>query len=291
MHAPRERRFELPGLTLAGLHYGPDDAMPVIALHGWLDNAGSFEPVAERLEGMSFLALDAAGHGFSGHRGPDSAYNLWQEVSDVVHVADGLEWDRFVLVGHSRGANASVLVAGAFPERVAGVVLIEGGVPYTNEPEEAPAQLAKAIADRRRFAGLTGRVFPTREAAVSERMKGLARVNRESAERLARRAVVEVPGGYAWLADQRLKGASDMRFSLDQVRAFYRRMTMPVRYIRGTDSELASGRDYLSTLSEIPTLETVALPGTHHLHMEVSVEAVAREIQGFVDARVERRKT
>mgnify|MGYP006266342393 CR=1 FL=1 len=280
----RERRFELPGLTLAGAQCGPDDNAPqVFALHGWLDNAGSFAPMAAHLDGISFLALDAAGHGFSGHRGPDGSYNLYQEVSDVIHVADELEWERFVLVGHSRGANASVLIAGAFPERVAGVVLIEAGFPYTNTPEEGPAQLARAISDRRRLARMSGRVFPTREAAVEVRMKGLACVSRESAEILARRSVVEVSGGYAWLADQRLKGASDVRYTKAQVRVFLERMTMPVLYIQGADSELSHARGYREALAPIPTLEVAEFPGGHHLHMEASVDAVAAAVQGFVE--------
>ncbi len=47
---PRERRFSAFGQTLAGLQWdGDGEALPVLALHGWLDNAASFQPLAEHL--------------------------------------------------------------------------------------------------------------------------------------------------------------------------------------------------------------------------------------------------
>ena len=49
MNAPRERRIELPWLTLAALEWGDPAAPPLVALHGWLDNAGSFAALAPLL--------------------------------------------------------------------------------------------------------------------------------------------------------------------------------------------------------------------------------------------------
>ena len=37
-------------------------SIPVIALHGWLDNAASFLPLAARFEGFDLVALDLPGH-------------------------------------------------------------------------------------------------------------------------------------------------------------------------------------------------------------------------------------
>ena len=101
---PRERRFALPGLTLAAEIWGSPGERPIIASHGWLDNAGSFSLLAPLLPGYEIVALDLAGHGLSGSRSPDSAYNLWQDVGDLLDVADAMGWQRFTLLGHSRGA-------------------------------------------------------------------------------------------------------------------------------------------------------------------------------------------
>ena len=50
-----ERRFRAYGQELAGLQW-PGEGEPVLALHGWLDNAASFQPLAEPL-GHPLVAL------------------------------------------------------------------------------------------------------------------------------------------------------------------------------------------------------------------------------------------
>ena len=115
---PRERKFELPAYSLAAEVWGSPGDRPILASHGWLDNAGSFELLAPLLPGCEIVALDLAGHGSSGSRSVDSAYNLWQDVGDLLDVADELAWPRCTLLGHSRGAGISMLFAATFPERV-----------------------------------------------------------------------------------------------------------------------------------------------------------------------------
>jgi pimeloyl-ACP methyl ester carboxylesterase len=67
-HVVEEVRLSLPHIELAAHLFGPEDGLPVIALHGWLDNANSFARLAPRLKGLRIIALDMAGHGHSGHR-------------------------------------------------------------------------------------------------------------------------------------------------------------------------------------------------------------------------------
>ncbi|HAS30592.1 MAG TPA: alpha/beta hydrolase, partial [Alcanivorax sp.] len=104
---PVERRFRAYGQELAGLQW-PGEGEPVLALHGWLDNAASFQPLAEPL-GHPLVALDFAGHGHSEHRPRHQATHYVDHVRDVLAVADQLGWDRFVLVGHSMGAGVACL--------------------------------------------------------------------------------------------------------------------------------------------------------------------------------------
>lgn len=71
-----EVRLSLPHIELAAHLFGPQDGLPVIALHGWLDNANSFARLAPKLKGLRILALDMAGHGHSDHRPPGAGYGL-----------------------------------------------------------------------------------------------------------------------------------------------------------------------------------------------------------------------
>lgn len=277
-----ERRFTLPGLSLAAQIHGSAGERPVLASHGWLDNAGSFDLLAPKLPGCEIVALDLAGHGFSDSRSPDSAYNVWQDVGDLLDVANELGWQRCTLVGHSRGAAISMLFAATFPERVDKLVLLEGGLPITAEASEAPEGLAQALLETRALRDKAGRVFVDRSKAIAERAAGFTKISTAAAEVLARRSLREVPGGFRWHADQRLKAQSELRLTPDQVRAFVRRVAAPVLVLFATDSPFADRPLFREMPKLFARAEVDRLPGGHHLHMEGAEDAIAQRILRFL---------
>lgn len=281
---PQERRFPVSGLTLAAREWGGEHDLPVLALHGWLDNAASFDLLAPALAGCRIVALDAAGHGHSGFRSADSGYNLWQDVGDIVDVADQLGWGRFRFIGHSRGAAVGTLLAGACPERVEQLVLIEGGLPLVDSPDHAPVRLAEALRDRRALSGRQGRVFGTRQRAIAERAAGFSQVTLDAAEILAGRSLREVDGGFTWHADQRLKGSSEVRYTVEQVRAFITRISAPVLMFRATGSPFNRLPEYAELLPAFARMEVVRIAGGHHLHLEGAQEQIAARIVKFFSA-------
>lgn len=280
--SPGEREFRLPALTIAGLEWGPSDGRPVIALHGWLDNAGSFDLLAPELPGWHILALDAAGHGSSDSRSADSGYNIWQDLGDVLEVADTLGWDRFDLLGHSRGGAVAMLFAATFPERVARLMLIEGGLPIIGAAAEAPVNLRQVLERSRELAGRRGgRVYADRAQAIEERVNGFSPVSTEAAEILARRSLLSVPGGWQWQADQRLKAGSEMRLTRELLGAFVDRVTMPAICVLAEDSPFAELEIYIEMLARFPDIEVHRIPGRHHLHLEGAAGTIAELLRGF----------
>ena len=101
----RELRFDIDGRLMAALEFGDPQGLPVVALHGWLDNAATWKLVAEQLQGIRLIALDLMGHGFSDHRPDAMPYYIWDNVADVVAVLDELGIQRANLVGHSMGGK------------------------------------------------------------------------------------------------------------------------------------------------------------------------------------------
>ena len=57
----QHRTFESNGVQLAAKEWGNPEGKPIIALHGWLDNANSFDKMLPFLEGMHVIAVDMAG--------------------------------------------------------------------------------------------------------------------------------------------------------------------------------------------------------------------------------------
>jgi pimeloyl-ACP methyl ester carboxylesterase len=281
----RELEFNLPGLRLAAVEHGDAGGHPVIALHGWLDNAGSFELLAPELRNCHLIALDAAGHGRSGHRGADSGYNIWQDVGDVLDVADQLGWERFSLLGHSRGGAIATLFAATFPDRTDRLLLIEGGLPMIGDASEAPENLASAIQQSRVLHGKTGRVFATREAAIAERVGGFTPVTEAAADVLAARSLAQVEGGWQWQADQRLKAGSDIKLTRELLEAFLLRVNVPAICILAEDSPFYRFETFQTMLPLISGIKIQKLPGRHHFHLEGAAAGIAELLNDFIDAR------
>ena len=281
---PNQREFALPGLTLAAQLWGRSGGAPVLALHGWLDNSSTFDLLAPLLPDCEIVALDLAGHGRSGFRSADAAYNIWEDVGELLEVADQLGWQRFNLLGHSRGAAIAMLFAAAFPERTDRLVLLEGGVPVVGTAADAPETLARSFRERRELRSKSGRVFSDRAAAIAERARGFTKLSTAAAEVLARRSLREVEGGFQWHADQRLKGVPEVRLTREQVRAFVERVEAHALMVLAEESPFGGTDLYQEMIAAFEEIETVVLPGAHHLHLEGAQGEIAALVRRFLGA-------
>jgi len=268
-----EVRLSLPHMDLAAHLYGPEDGQPVIALHGWLDNAASFVRLAPLLDGLRIVALDLPGHGHSDHRPPGAMYNIWDYAHDVLQAAEQFGWQRFSLLGHSMGGIISVLLAASMPERVERLALIDGVIPYTGEAAEAPHKLGEALRALLRVEGKRKPVYRTFEKAVTARMKGLVAVSQEAAELLAQRGLMPVAGGFTWRTDARLTLPSPLRLSRAHALSFARAVSCPTCLIIA-DQGLMKEPEQLAWLRTLP-FELHQLAGGHHLHLDDEEGAVA----------------
>ncbi|PAA00557.1 alpha/beta fold hydrolase [Pseudomonas fragi] len=265
-----EIRLSLPHIELAAHIFGPEDGLPVIALHGWLDNANSFARLAPKLTGLRIVALDFAGHGHSDHRPRGAGYALADYAFDVLCVAEQLGWERFALLGHSLGAIVSVVIAGSFPERVTRMGLIDGIVARSGPEGDAAERMGQALQAQLDLEHKRKSVHPTLDRAVEARMKGLVAVSREAAELLAQRGLMPVPGGYSWRSDSRLTLPSPLRLSDEQAMSFVRRVSCPTTLVVAQQGMLASHTELLDRLP----FNLERLPGGHHLHLNDEAGAI-----------------
>jgi len=278
----RERTFETNGLTLKAKEWGSSGSLPVIALHGWLDNAATFDRMLPFMDNLNVVALDLAGHGLSSHRSIDASYDIWMDVGEVMAVADQMGWDHFALVGHSRGAIISGLIAGTFPDRISHLVLIDGFVPTPQSGDTAARQLAKAIRENNRFGASSPTFFHDFERAVQARVNGFVPLDVGAAALLAGRGVVEGPRGFYWSSDQRLKAASYTKYSTEHLKSFFLAIAARVMLIQANDSPFSPERQQSELFGWVPQMQIVKMPGSHHLHLEGQAEEVASKVQTFL---------
>ena len=275
--------FSMPvaGTTLAGLRSPGTGGQRVLALHGWLDNAASFVPLAAQLPGLELVAIDLPGHGHSAHLPPGTQYNTPGAICHVLEVADALGWDRFVLLGHSMGAGIASLTAAAAPERVERLIAIEalGGL---RGPENETAQrLREHVRAARALPTRRLRVFPDLAAPIRARMM-TNQLSEPCARLLVERGVKPVDGGYSWCSDQRLMLPTAMRLSEAQIDDLLAAIECPTQVIYATPAQAYYPEPLRSErISLLRDGRLAVFPGTHHLHLE-HPQRVAEVIRTFL---------
>ncbi|MDQ3456336.1 MAG: alpha/beta hydrolase [Actinomycetota bacterium] len=115
------------GELTCGRWTGGPGAPTVLAAHGITGNHRSWGAVARALDGaVTLVAPDLRGRGRSNVLG--APFGMAAHVADLRALADRLELERTVLVGHSMGGFVATSAANAYPDRFGPLVLVDGGV-------------------------------------------------------------------------------------------------------------------------------------------------------------------
>jgi pimeloyl-ACP methyl ester carboxylesterase len=275
------------GLRLAARASGPEDGRRVLALHGWLDNAGSFDLLAPLLPEHRVVALDLPGHGRSEHRGPGASYHFIDWPLDVGAAAAALGWQRFSLIGHSLGAGIAALLASVWPDRIERLVLLDGLGPATTPPADAPARLAASLRERLApgpaVSGANVRVHASFEQAVDRLRKVNPTLPPPALQALVARGTARVADGYAFTADPRLRGTSPLRLTEAHLRAFLAQIACPVLLVRPAQGFPIDAPVLAEMTGAMRDFRMVQVPGGHHAHLD-EAEAVAAVVRDFLAA-------
>ncbi|XP_063228389.1 probable serine hydrolase isoform X1 [Bacillus rossius redtenbacheri] len=125
-HRPvQEIVIPVPWGHIAGKWWGRTDVQPILGLHGWEDNANTFDALVPHLNVESFLAIDFVGHGMSSHLPVGRFYNYLDFVLVVRMLQQHFKWRRFSVLGHSLGSSVGFIYAGLYPDAVDTLVSIE----------------------------------------------------------------------------------------------------------------------------------------------------------------------
>jgi pimeloyl-ACP methyl ester carboxylesterase len=268
VNAPSEQRIVLPHLTLSALVWGDEALPPLLALHGWLDNAGSFALLAPLLSAhYRVIALDLPGHGGSDHLPAGTHYHYLDYVHAVLAAVDALQLAHCNLLGHSLGAGIAALVAAAAPARIERVWLIEGLGPLGDDGSHTLQRFRDALAPRE-GGRRPPRVFRDVAQAVSARsiVSGLPA---ELAQPIIERALIEEGGGWRWRSDPRLTRPSAVRLAEAQVHALLRGIDAPTRLMLAQPATpYLPGALMQARADCVANIAVCHQPGGHHLHLE-----------------------
>lgn len=143
---PEDRMIQIDGANVRVRIEGPQDAPPIILMHGFIYSLESFDAWAAALKSdYRVIRFDLLGHGLSGPD-PQQRYSPQERADFVGDVMDAIGVEEAVIGGNSLGGLAAWKFAASAPDRVAGLILISPGAypsnGVANEPLKAPAPLA-----------------------------------------------------------------------------------------------------------------------------------------------------
>ncbi|MBX3064233.1 MAG: alpha/beta hydrolase [Anaerolineae bacterium] len=111
---------------------------PILFLHAFTANGLASLTFGKLLNGRRrLLAPDLRGRGRSDM--PAGEYGLLTHLNDLIGLMDRLRLVRFVVLGHSFGATLSLFMAAKYPERVSGLILVDGGALPGEEAQQSLA--------------------------------------------------------------------------------------------------------------------------------------------------------
>lgn len=286
MRQPEEILLDTRAGRVALLHWHPTDsrAPRVLCLHGWLDNAASFLPLAEHLPELDLYALDFPGHGHSDHRPPGVRYTFTEYIFDLDAVLDALGWESTHQLGHSLGGGVACVFAAAAPERVRKIALFDGLGPFTVDESKSAAQLRSSLEWVRRPRRPL-RQFSSIEAVARARENGFLTISSEAARLISERAAREVEDEsgkhFVWRTDPALKWDSPVMVSEGQILNFLSRIEAPVLSYHAQPWTATHARERFGRRQAALRHGTFRdVEGNHHFHMDEAAR-IAPEIQAY----------
>jgi len=301
------------GMTIAAQHWrastnSNNTRHCILCLHGWLDNCQSFHKLAPSLsDSAELVALDFPGHGLSSHKSADGPPSVLADAAFyVAETVQQLQWDSFILVGHSMGAAVSLIYAAAFPEQVEKLVLLEGAGPLTRKATDV-AKHVRASVERRQagnavlfpqYSTVNGatkkkepRTYPNIDLAVETRCKtatlspGNQYLSKEASRVMVERATVQVDsGGFQFRHDARLQWPSLQYMTDEQVEGLYRDVTCPVCLLLAENGWPVDETRKEAAAKKLQPTVFKTLPGSHHFHADPdTADAVAKEVKAFLE--------
>ncbi|WP_103068358.1 alpha/beta fold hydrolase [Aquimarina sediminis] len=291
-----EEIIDMDDFKIASKRWGNPNGIPVLALHGWLDNANTFDKIAPLLSDNIYLvAIDLAGHGLSDHRTSDASYYLWDYALDVIRIIEKLGWKKCAILAHSMGTGIASIIAGAMPKMITKLIWIDGlGAPFVIEEDEIVSGFRKSVqqlkmAKKTRLYGFSNSdeaYFKTKEEAIQDRMNSvIGKISHEASSCLVERSLLPISGGFRWTYDPRIVLSECYRMTESQAQLFIKNIQCKTLIILGEQGLFSNGM-FTSRIKQFKDAEVHWISGGHHLHLEEAHKPISKFINNFLNNKL-----
>lgn len=263
--APQARFYQSQGLRLHYTDWGNPSAPPLLLIHGGLDHSRSWDPVAQALRtSFHVIAPDLRGHGDS-EWAKGSSYSLADHVYDLACLVKSAGFEKVAFAGHSMGGMVSLTYAGAFPDRVSRLAVLDG---VTNFParkvKPIDVRIAEWTGDLEKAASRKIHRYDSVAEGAARMLGRNARLTPAQALHLATHALrQDADGRYSWKFDPYLRARAPYRLSLEDNIALWSRIACPTLLMAASESFLPDPAT-AGVLGHFSQAELVKIEGAGH---------------------------
>lgn len=276
-----EIEIEFSWGKIAGKWWGPRTRQPVIVIHGWQDNAGSFDALIPLLPTyLSYLAIDLPGHGLSSRIPDGMTYNVFDMIFMLNEIAEKFQWQQISLMAHSMGSILSFLYASLFPDKVNFVIAIDTLKPLVRSPrlfgnilQYRAANMVQADKYNRdknleppsyTYAELIARLVQGTSSSIHSNVAPLLLERGTKPSKLH-------PNKFYFSRDPRVKYITDNCYDQELCLELAKRITAKYLFIKSEDKQFREPfkniKETIEVMERNTKVQVNYVNGTHHVHM------------------------
>lgn len=278
----------IPNLDLSLFYYEAGDPAhsALILIHGLGDEADTWRHQILPLSKDHYvIALDLPGFGRSDH--PKRAYNPDLMMGSILGLMDVLGLEKATLMGSSLGGILSQGIAVAHPERLSGLVLVDGALYQPDQMTDRGLQLMQIpLIGEAIYTGLRKNPDAAYDSLrpVYQDLDALPEVDRDFLYTRVNQRV--------WSNDQRRAYFSTLRNLIPWVSKAQSdlpgrlsALTIPTLVIRGELDPLFSANNAAAIQALQPDVETLSISGMGHLPQQENPDAFLKGLSEWLNEK------
>ncbi|KAK5645544.1 hypothetical protein RI129_006844 [Pyrocoelia pectoralis] len=290
-----EIRIPVPWGYIAGKWWNPQNKRPILAIHGWQDNSGTFDLLIPQLPpDIGILAVDFPGHGLSSPLPPGIFYHPIDSVITLRRITKYFNWEKVSLLGHSLGAILCYVYSTLYPNTVDFLICMEGLKPLVFEEKK----LDRMIKNAEQFLKYDEMLLQNKEppAYTFDEMEKILHeaskksINVDKCKYILERNVVpsqREPNKYHFSRDLRLKVGPLLDIPQKDSIANVPNCTCPLLFYKCMGTSYVEKKEHALEFLDLLTkhnknFESHSVDGTHHVHLN-NPERVSGFISIFIN--------
>lgn len=282
---PESRFYDSQGLRLHYADWGNEAAPPVVLLHGGRDHCRSWDWIARALQPhFHVMSADLRGHGDSAWA-TGSSYSFADHIYDMTRMVAAAGIQQMALVGHSYGGMIAMAYAGAYPDKVSKLAVLDGAFLRNAPSSPIDRQIARWAADLDKISASKPRRYRTVEEAADRMSERNKHLTREQALHLAKHAVKQnADGTFIWKYDPYQRVSAPYRLSADDYTALWQRIACPTLLLAASESFIPDP-EKAGILKYFRHARQKIITGAGHWLQHDNLDEVLAELRDLLEVR------